>query len=431
MNNIKLIASREYNVRVRKKSFIIATLLMPLFMIGMMVAPSIIMNTGKSEIKHIVIVDDSPEKIIGRSLQSNESITYELLNDMSKSQACINYNDKSKASAILYIGSNISYNPNDLQIFTNESLSISSEENIKSEIEKILSHEKIVSFNIENIEQILAAADVRISSIQTLKNNGSGDDNSMEKTSSNASFILALVLGMLLYMIIIIYGQMVLTTVIEEKQSRVIDFLITSCKPFDIMMGKIIGIACVAATQLIIWAMIVICASQFLIPLIFSTEIGGSDVEMISSMVSTFTNVGYIVKIFFILLIYIVGGFLLYASLFAAAGSSVDSAQDASQFSSIIMMPIILSILVMMQVFNDPNSSSMFWFSMIPFTSPVVMMARIPFDVPSWQIILSVLILYITFFVMTWIAAKIYRIGIMTHGKKPSWKELGQWIIQK
>jgi ABC-2 type transport system permease protein len=431
MNNIKLIASREYSVRVKKRSFIIATLLMPLFMIVMMVAPSLIMMTGKSETKHIVVVDDSPEKIVGRSLQSNASIEYELLENVSKSQACIDYNDESKASAILYIGSNITENPNNIQLFTNGSSSITTEENIKSEIERILSHEKIISFKIDNIEKILAEADVRISAIQTLKNNGSGDDDSMEKTSSNASFILALILGMLLYMIIIIYGQMVLATVIEEKQSRVIDVLITSCKPFDIMMGKIIGIVCVAATQLAIWAVILICAGQFLLPAIFSTDIIGGDMAMISSVLSTFTNIGYIVKLFFLLLIYIVGGFLLYASMFAAAGSSVDSAQDASQFSIIIMMPIIFSILIMMQVFNDPNSSSMFWFSIIPFTSPVVMMARIPFDVPTWQIILSAVILYITFIVMTWVAAKIYRIGIMTHGKKPSWKELGQWITQK
>jgi ABC-2 type transport system permease protein len=400
-------------------------------MIGMMVAPSLIMMNGKSETKHIVVVDDSPEQIVGRSLQSNASIEYQLLDNISKSQACIDYNDESKASAILYIGSNISTNPNDIQLFTNGSSSVTTEESIKSEIERILSHEKIISFNIDNIEQILAEADVRISSIETLKNNGSGDDDSMEKTSSNASFILALILGMLLYMIIIIYGQMVLATVIEEKQSRVIDVLITSCKPFDIMMGKIIGIVFVAATQLAIWAIILICAGQFLLPAIFSTDIVGGDMAMFSSILSTFTNIGYIAKLFLLLLIYIIGGFLLYASMFAAAGSSVDSTQDAAQFSTIIMMPIIFSIIIMMQVFNDPNSPAMFWFSIIPFTSPVVMMARIPFDVPTWEIILSAVILYITFIGMTWVAAKIYRIGIMTHGKKPSWKELGQWIIQK
>ena len=225
MNNIKLIASREYSARVKKRSFIIATLLMPLFMIGMMVAPSLIMMSGKTETKHIVVIDDSPEKIVGRSLQSNASIEYELLENISKSQACIDYSDESKASAILYIGSNISNNPNDIQLFTNGSSSVSTEETIKSEIERILSHEKMISFNIDNIEQILAEANVRVSYFETMKNDGSGDDGSMEKTSSNASFILALMLGMLLYMIIIIYGQMVLATVIEEKQSRVIDVL--------------------------------------------------------------------------------------------------------------------------------------------------------------------------------------------------------------
>ena len=144
MNNIKLIASREYSARVKKRSFIIATLLMPLFMIGMMVAPSLIMMSGKTETKHIVVIDDSPEKIVGRSLQSNASIEYELLENISKSQACIDYSDESKASAILYIGSNISNNPNDIQLFTNGSSSVSTEETIKSEIERILSHEKMI-----------------------------------------------------------------------------------------------------------------------------------------------------------------------------------------------------------------------------------------------------------------------------------------------
>lgn len=235
---------------------------------------------------------------------------------------------------------------------------------------------------------------------------------------------------MLLYMIIIIYGQMVMTSVIEEKNSRVIDVMVSSCSPFQIMMGKISGIALVAVTQIAIWAVLIIGASKFVLPALFPAEViqtGG----MMMSVIGTFSNAGYIAMLFVYALLFILGGFLFYASMFAASGSSVDSVQDAQQFNTIIMLPIILAIIVMMSVFNDPNSDMVFWFSMIPFTSPVVMMARIPFNIPVWEIATSLAVLYGSFVAMVWIAAKIYRVGIFMHGKKPSFKELWQWIRTK
>jgi len=206
--------------------------------------------------------------------------------------------------------------------------------------------------------------------------------------------------------------------------------MVSSCSPFQIMMGKISGIALVAVTQIAIWAVLIIGASKFVLPALFPAEViqtGG----MMMSVIGTFSDAGYIAMLFVYALLFILGGFLFYASMFAASGSSVDSVQDAQQFNTIIMLPIILAIIVMMSVFNDPNSDMVFWFSMIPFTSPVVMMARIPFNIPAWEIATSLAVLYGSFVAMVWIAAKIYRVGIFMHGKKPSFKELWQWIRTK
>ena len=261
----------------------------------------------------------------------------------------------------------------------------------------------------------------------------------MEKTSTTASWLMGLILGMMLYFILIVYGQQVLQSVIDEKQTRVLDVMVTSCTPFELMMGKILGIAVVAALQIVIWAVLIIGASAFVMPLVM----GGTDVEAalaaaqnvpdpeVLSMVGKFTNVSYLAGLFLELLLYIVGGFLFYASMYAAIGSAVDTPQDAAQFNGIIMMPVIVAIMVMMSVMNDPNSDLVFWCSMIPFTSPIVMMARIPFGIPTWQVAVSLVVLFISFFLMVWVAARIFRVGVFMHGKKPTWKDLGAWIKMK
>ena len=253
----------------------------------------------------------------------------------------------------------------------------------------------------------------------------------MESTSSGISYALSMVLGMMLYMLLILYGQMVLTSVVEEKSSRVIDVLVTSSTPFQIMMGKILGIALVAVAQIAIWALLVIAASKFLVPALFSDNVVMANDMMLASIMGTLTDTGYLAMLFGLLLLFVVGGFLLYAALYAAAGSAVDSVQEGQQYNTIIMMPIIFSIFIMMTIFNDPNSPLAFWASMIPFTSPIVMIARIPFGIPAWEVVVSLLVLYLSFMLMTWLAARIFRIGIFMHGKRPSWRELWQWVRMK
>lgn len=437
MNKIGLIVEREFTERVRKKSFIISTLLTPLFMIAMMVLPSVLMLKGNSDTKNVVVIDNSPEQFVGKQLASGKTVSFNLLAPgETLNKARMEYKS---VYGILVVGEDILDNPQNLQLVLNDASSLSVEENIQNQIQGILRTERLKRYNLENMDQILADANVRVNSLQTLKNNEQEDDENMEKTSTTASWLMGLILGMLLYFILIVYGQQVLQSVIDEKQTRVLDVMVTSCTPFELMMGKILGIAVVAALQIVIWAVLIIGASAFVMPLVM----GGADVDAtlaaaqnvpnseIMSMVGKFTNVSYLAGLFLELLLYIVGGFLFYASMYAAIGSAVDTPQDAAQFNGIIMMPVIISIMVMMSVMNDPNSNLVFWCSMIPFTSPIVMMARIPFGIPTWQVAVSLVVLYISFFAMTWVAARIFRVGVFMHGKKPSWKDLGAWIKMK
>lgn len=428
MKKIYLIVAREFVERARKKSFIVTTLLMPLFMIGMMVAPSLMMLYGGSEQKQVVVVDKSG--LVADRLISSEEVVFSTQNNLSKEEACQTYNAESGIFGILYINEDVEQSGN-VQFITNSSSSLMLEELISSQITNIIEREKLKErYNIDNLDQMLADVATPIV-LNTFENNGTGNEEEMESTSAGINYILGIVLGMLLYMVIIIYGQMVLTSVVEEKSSRVIDVMVTSCSPFQLMMGKILGIATVALTQIAIWAVLVIAASKFLIPALFSADVATSSDAMMQGIMGTLGDTGYIATLFTYLALFILGGFLLYASLYAAAGSAVDSVQDGQQFNTIIMMPIILAIIVMMSVFNDPNSPLAFWASMIPFTSPIVMIARIPFGIPTWEVIVSLVVLYLSFIATTWLSAKIYRIGIFMHGKRPSWSELGKWLRMK
>lgn len=427
MKNIYLIISREFSERVRKKSFIIITLLMPLFMIGMMIAPSLVMLYGTSDQKQVVVVDRSG--VVAERLVSNEQVAFLDQSELSKAEACSLYGEDSGVFGVLYIGSEVEARDS-VQLITNASSSMVIEQGIAEQISSIIEHDKLMAYNIENIETILASVETNIE-LSTFLNDGTGQEATMESTSSGISYALGLILGMLLYMVIIIYGQMVLTSVVEEKASRVIDVMVTSASPFQLMLGKILGIASVALTQIAIWAVLVIAASKFLVPALFSADVAMTNDMMMSAVVGTLGDTGYIALLFTYVALFIFGGFLLYASLYAASGSAVDSVQDGQQFNSLIMMPVILAIIVMMSVFNDPNSPMAFWASMIPFTSPIVMVARIPFGIPTWEIVVSLVVLYLSFIFTTWLAAKIFRVGIFMHGKRPSWRELGRWIRQK
>ena len=427
MRKIQLIIAREFMERVRKKSFIIATLLTPILTVGLMIAPTLFMFYGTSDQKQIVVVDRSG--LVADRLSPTSEVMFVDQSHLSKREACSLYGEDSGMFGVLYIGSEIECRDS-VQLITNESSSVMIEDVIRQQLNSIVEREKLRAHNIENLDEILASVATNIE-LATYENDGTGEEETMESTSSGISYALGLVLGMMLYMLLILYGQMVLTSVVEEKSSRVIDVLVTSSTPFQIMMGKILGIALVAVAQIAIWALLVIAASKFLVPALFSDNVVMANDMMLASIMGTLTDTGYLAMLFGLLLLFVVGGFLLYAALYAAAGSAVDSVQEGQQYNTIIMMPIIFSIFIMMTIFNDPNSPLAFWASLIPFTSPIVMIARIPFGIPAWEIVVSLVVLYATFMVTTWLASRIFRIGIFMHGKRPSWRELWQWIRTK
>lgn len=436
-SKIGIIIQREFNERVKKKSFIITTILTPLFMMALMFAPVLISIYSDNDIKRIAVVDDSG--YIAQQLQSNDELVFENTG-MSLEEARA---EDGGYFAVLHIGNDIETNPKSVQIYNNEASSIAVEQGITMQINAAVQSRKLAEMNIENLPQIIQETSVDIKP-QSFKNMAG---NEAEDNSSIASTVLSYVLGFILYMFLLIYGVMVMQSVIEEKNSRVLEVIVSSISPFQLMMGKILGVASVAIVQIIIWVALIAGIGYFVLPEVLPDQIlnamamlkqgvppteipGGTELGMIQAIL-VLTDVGYIGGILATLLIFFIGGFLLYAAMYAAVGSSVDNPQDAQQLQTPITMPIILSIMVMLSVINDPTSDVAFWFSMIPFTSPIVMMARIPYGVPAWEVIVSAVVLYITFVIVVYGASKIYRVGILMHGKKPSLKDLWKWIRYK
>ena len=436
MNKIGIIIAREFNERVRKKSFIITTLLMPLLMIGMMAAPTLMLLFAKGEQKTLLVIDNSG--VVAPQLESNEDVIFKSI-DLTLEEARAD----DTIFGVLWIGQNIVEQPSEAKLYTNSSSSMTLEESITAQIEKVIERERLKRYNIEGLEDIMKNLEASVS--MTTYRNDQSTAGEEQATSSTVSYLLGLVLGMMLYMFLVIYGSMVMTSVIEEKGSRVLDVLVSSVSPFQLMMGKIIGVASVAVTQIVIWGVLVCGIGSAVLPALMPEDMMQSveavqagqmtaieadiDADLLSA-VSLATDVSGLVMIFVWLALFLIGGFLFYSAMFAAVGSAVDSIQDASQLQTPIMVPIILALIVSMSVANDPNSSLAFWGSIIPLTSPVVMMARIPFGIPTWQIVTALVLLYISVAGMAWVAGKIYRVGIFMHGKKPSFKELLSWVKQ-
>ena len=439
MSQVSIIIGREFNERVRKKSFIITTLLMPLLMIGLMFAPMLIMKYSRGDEKQIAVIDESG--LVAPKLQSGEELVFQTT-DLSTDAARKELTDK---FGVLYIGSDILTNPNNVKLYVNSSSSLTVESNITGQLEEIIEAEKLKSYNIENLSQILQEVKTTVG-MQTFRNDKSQEEDTQAQSSAVATGV-GYVLGFILYMFLLIYGSMVMQSVIEEKNNRVLEVMVSSVRPFDLMMGKILGVASVAIVQVLLWGVLIAGVGAVVMPHLMPEDVmasaqamqqGMPDAASMSGMnpemlqaVAAMTDLGYIVKIFVSLLLFVFGGYLFYSAMFAAVGSAVDSIQDAQQLQTPITIPIILALLVMITVINDPNSQMAFWFSMIPFTSPVVMMARIPYGIPLWEVILSLAILYASFTAMVWLAAKIYRVGIFMYGKKPTFKELYKWIRYK
>ena len=412
---------------------------MPLLMILLGAAPTLIMEFVDSETKKISVIDESG--IVASKLVSDKELVFEL-GEKDLQQALIEASEDEGCFGVLHIGKDIVENTNDVRLYTTSSSSLVIEENIADQIEKVIEGERLKAYDIENLEEILekVKASVHLTTFRT------DEERESAATSAIASSLVGMVLGFLLYFILAIYGSMVMQSVIEEKSSRILEVMVSTVKPFEMLMGKILGIALVAAVQVLVWGVLIVLFSAVIMPALMPENVlesvqqvqAGADVtalatqqelspEMLTAMASLL-DTGHLAMIIGTVLLYLVGGFLLFASLYAAIGASVDQAQDAQQLTTIITLPIIVAFVVTMMVMKDPNSPLVFWCSMIPFTSPIVMVARIPSGIPTWEIVTSLLLLYATFTICVWGAAKIYKIGIFMHGTKPTLRDLWRWL---
>ena len=444
MSKIGLVLNREYTTRVRKKSFIIMTLLMPALMAAMFILPGYLMTRDDTNVRTIAVYDGSA--ILLGQLESNDYTKYKFIPEEEYNKV----KDHIKTSdfyALLVIQPNV-LNTKTVQLISTSNIPFDLKNQIQNKIRSVIEKEKMAEViketGIADLETKIKATKTSIN-VNTIKLGESGE---AKKSSTEIGMILGYVFGFVIYMFILLYGMMVMQGVMEEKQSRIVEVIISSVKPFELMMGKIVGIALVGLTQLAIWIVLgvaIISGAKSLMPGAQHASTAQDIMAQSGAMAQANTPeqldkmqdiLGMLGSVNFPLIIgcfifFFIGGYLLYSSLFAAVGSAVDSQEDAQQFTMPIMLPIILAIMVMMSAIKNPEGPVAFWFSMIPFTSPVVMMARIPFGVPAWQLILSMVLLIITFVGMVWVAGKIYRTGILMYGKKTSWKELGKWLTYK
>lgn len=448
MNKISVIIKREYITRVRKKSFIIMTILAPILMATIIILPTVLMMNQNGNFKKIAVIEDKSDLFKGvvKNTKDAEFVYLEntRVEDLKKSF------EKAGYYGILYISPELVNTPNAIQLISKQQPPIGLLQHIESSLKKEIEKQKLLAYKIDNLDEIMKNVETNVS-IQTIKIDDSGQ---VKETSTGIAMAVAYILGFLMYMLVFIFGAQVMRGVIEEKTSRVVEVIISSVKPVQLMMGKIVGIALVGLTQFMIWIFLTMAIVTVLKTTILKktdlTEISQSvpqnvmagnqqvattdQTANVSPQLAEFSRLfdnamnqpwGLIIICF---IFYFITGYLLYASVFAAIGSAVDNETETQQFMLPVTIPIILGLMVAMGTMQNPESPLSFWCSMIPLTSPIVMMARIPFGVPYWQIAVSMVLMLLTFSGFVWMAAKVYRTGILMYGKKTSWKEMWKWL---
>ena len=434
MNKIGLIIKREYLTRVKKRSFIIMTFLGPLLMAALYIIPILLALHGDNEKRTIAFVDQS--HWFERPLSNSERQTFVQLGDIDI-DSTKRLVQEGVYDIALFIPATELNIPSSAVLYSMKQVPMNVEDHIKEIMKNEIQVQKLLASGVDPdiLEQI--KTEVSLSVMRMDKEGGE------KETFSQVQFILGLILSILIYMFIMLFGGQVMQGVMEEKSNRIVEVIVSSVKPFQLMTGKIIGVSLVALTQFLMWVLL-----TGAIYVGFSAAIGISHPQAISagtvmtqeisnnSLMSNESvqnilnivqsiNFGAIITGF---LIFFILGYLLYATLFAAIGSIVENNTDSQQFTLPVTVPLIIGMLAAVYIVNSPDSSLAVWLSMIPFTSPIVMMVRIPFGVPIGQVILSALILLGTFIGMTWVAAKIYRTGILMYGKKLSYKEVFKWL---
>jgi len=448
MNKISVIIKREYITRVRKKSFIIMTILAPVLMAALTVLLPALMMNQKGDLKKIAVIEDNSDLFKG-AIKPTQDVEYIYLENTNVEDLKKTF-EKDGYYGILYISPELVNTPNAVYLISKNQPPMGLLQHIENSLEKEIERQKLLSYKIQNLDEIMKSIDTNVS-VQTKKIDETGAETG---TSTGIAMALAYINAFVMYMLVFIFGSQVMRGVIEEKTSRVVEVIISSVKPIQLMMGKIIGIALVGLTQLLIWVFLTLAA----ITVLKSTILNKTDTTEIAQTVSQnlmttdqqavaaaekttvspeFAELSEIFDnamnqpwglILICFVFYFITGYLLYASVFAAIGSAVDNETETQQFMMPVVIPIIIGLMVAMGTMQNPESPVSFWCSLIPLTSPIVMMARIPFGVPYWQIALSMAIMLVTFIAFVWMAAKVYRTGILMYGKKTSWKEMWKWL---
>ena len=443
MNKIWLIIQREYTTRVKKKSFLLLTILGPMLMAGLFVFIAWL-GMEETETQNIIVVDDQYPAF--KTIKGDKNLNFEYgnftLEEAKQMFTSSNY------TAVLYLPENITY-ANTAILYFKKQPSLFSVKNIENSVEKIVEDLKLDLFKIDRKTFDKVNTNFHLNAV---KFSESGNEKEIDLEKNAVGFVF----GLFIYMFIFLYGVQVMRGVIEEKTNRIVEVIVCSVRPFQLMLGKIIGVAMVGFTQFIIWIILTLALYTIAFQVVMATQYGvdtiGPSSQISADLIGQMqNNPGFdskmllqqdniINRINFPLMLsmfafYFLGGYLLYSAMFAAIGSAVDSETDVQQFMLPVTLPLIAAYIISIFVIQNPDGPAAFWFSIIPFTSPIVMMTRLAVGIgdggiPFWEVGLSMSLLIVTFFIIVWLASKIYNVGILMYGKKPSFKELLKWLKQ-
>ena len=425
-NRFFLIVQREYLETVAKKSFIVMTLLMPFLIVLLGGVPVLLEKLNKSDVKTVAVIDETDQ--LASAIKSDEAFHFELIEQATEGNPRQLYDNRGdELYAIVVIPRDIE-STHQVLVYSESSVNSVLVSHLHTAMSRVLTDAKIASYGIDGLDKILKECNIDVD-VRSIKWSDEGDE---QTSSTELAMLIGIVLSLMSYMFVIMYGSMIMNSVIEEKSNRIVEVIVSSCKPIELMLGKIVGVALVGLTQMLIWSILLGIVGSIVGIGFASTEaqaVAGAMAEAStdSSIIEMLGSINYL-QILGFFAIYFVGGFLLYASLFAAFGSAVDQASDASQFTTPIVMIIVIALYAAIACMENPDGDIAFWCSMIPFTSPMVMMVRLPFDVPAWQSLLSIAILYASAIGLTALSARIYRTGILLYGKKNSIKDLIKWL---
>ncbi|MEA5080211.1 MAG: ABC transporter permease [Dysgonamonadaceae bacterium] len=436
MNTLALVIEREYISRVKKRSFIILTIAMPVLLVLLAFVPMWLSQLNDSGVKNIAIVDKTG--LYASELKSTETYNFQVItaaqeDDYKKQIGGDIY-------GILTISNDLSKYPNSVNLLSEKQAPAS----LQSLIQNAL-NEKVTQQNLDNLSTQSNVSDQSIKEVRSIIEKGGnvtvstlkwGKDEKASKTSTEMATIVGGAFTMLIYMFILMYGGMVMQAVQEEKKSRVVEVMVSSVKPVDLLIGKIVGVGLVGITQLVIWTVLTLVL--FLgVSFVYNTpeqaqlmaqagSMGMGDID-VNNIMESIVSLNW-VEIIIYFFVFFIGGYILYASLFAAIAAAVDSEEDTNQFMMPITILIVFAFFAGIYSIDNPDGPLAFWTSLFPFTAPIVMMVRIPFGIPFWQLLLSLVLLYGTFILVSIAAAKIYRVGILMYGKKPTFKEMMKWM---